>query len=77
MPLKAFMRIKPDHAHKVLMIIIIALKLLTLEAEPLKILFGIILKFSSTSDTRVNFCNAKHIVLNLAINCQLRHEVMS
>ena len=53
MSLKAFVRIKPDHAHKVLMIIIMALKLLTLEAEPLKILYGIILKFSSTSDTRI------------------------
>ena len=53
MSLKAFVRIKPDHAHKVLMIIIMALKLLTLEAEPLKILYGIILKFSSTSYTRI------------------------
>ena len=71
MPLKAFVRIKPDHAHKVLMIIIMALKLLRLEAEPLKILFGFFfLKYSSTSDTtRVSFCNAKHLVLNLAINC--------
>ena len=78
MPLKAFVRIKPNCAHKVLMIIIMALTLLRLEAEPLKILFGIFLKFSSTSDTtRVSFCNAKHIVLNLAINFQLRHEVMS
>jgi hypothetical protein len=40
MPLKAFVRIKPDHAHKVLMIIIMALKLLRVEAEHLKILFG-------------------------------------
>ena len=71
MPLKAFVRIKPDHAHQVLMIVIMALKLLRLEAEPLKILFGFFfLKYSSTSDTtRVSFCNAKHLVLNLAINC--------
>lgn len=71
MPFRAFVSIKSDHTHKIM-----AWKLLS-QSRTFTNTSCRFLKSSSTSDTRVNVYNMKCLVLNLATNYQLRHEVMS